>query len=1676
MDIENVPELGDWITIISDKYGTTSGRIVYRDEKLIRIRPTESRTTGVDFPLDPETGLFSEALGVQQLQIHQKRNYVHFSLQLSVLKGDELEFYSNDGKLLGTGTVDRIIATDDNDAIVLADGTTINFDFIGPPPPYDIISPMTAPAPPENNSESVAEPIEETEEEVSPEQDYVEPASLIEEIPTEEQTFDDDTQREDMFLGLLSLEKESAKRNPKVNQKLYNLTDLMLAMKNSLVVRDRAGAIRPNVPSTSYVIDTLQDVLEKNRTGDSLRAFLPVIGVKKVLYTDDPQPVEREDIVTRSDFGTLKGFSVNELRFSRDNTDDAFINYINSTLRTIEAYVPATASDTKIQYDMDVLRSQLPPTPVDGFGYDVVPDALDKQRHSISLSSDSIGTIDNRYIRLISASYIRNPKTGLLTTVAPADSGDVLSQIILSSDILKFRSPIRSSVLLWDIGASELSRRIAGLFYKNMLSRWTSQTTYDPDTVVSLSDFLSDRLPTATSFHDEHLTSILDSLGFRNLEISTTAFDPIKRVIDIGIAEWQNRYNELSKAAKAARSSANMPAITPLINDSSPLLNKETLSNDLIKAYLDRRMANENTLKTYDFNIINALVTAAGKTLGPYYFSVAAGAADAGAATTYNAESLRIQRNREIAEKAISSFKAEPDINSCEHVKEFEKVMGIRKDDQRMVLFRKFLNKYQAGQRNNFITCNICELNLVCKHEALLLNEFLNPERKDALHKSLLLEFAGPVYEGAYICKNCGQKIQELEYDTHLEFDDEGRPLVGRSVIKDEEKGSEETTADVILSDEASEKIPFTEPADIKTYLLARTIFERCGYVANLDMYKRVVNSAKDYIRERVQSQKTYEAVIMSLPPKRREVALKYETFFANNQIGILGALIVLEIQTSDINVPFPAPGCTFSRRGVPIDGDDYATVGTGTISYVACTIANIFRTDEPWSNTSWQKLVGNKRQTDTENVIKLLLSSVLCFGKSTLGPLTNVTDTYKTLLETARTRGVEDITKVSATDVLPPAFRPTPEPVDISLFAKESIQNVKNYTEKVRTGNVNEIGPFVHRRQDQLNAELIAQFYKESKSSADIEPDSVRSDSVCCFQSFSDVERAGVGVASLGIENLSAELVLQTKAAMILSRRDPAAPNCGSHIYVPWSAVTRVSDLATLDSTEYYKLFLQYCYRGPRHGGIHEFNASNICRWCGYRIPAALIDLTLGDISASGGARQKAIEKMNSERMRAAIEGLNQQNILFDKEAFDKLENAMKNFKAIIPPAPIESEQFINVLSSLGNTLGMLLPAATDDWVLFVRTMKEINERSLIEDERRDIINAFARRTDDLLALVAKKMADKLGENGYKTLLTWSSSKFDKLNFTRMFQMMSPREYVGSNAKIGATAELLTKMFKKMTYNQNISVVINNFMDTFVKQGTQIRNGYMVTRPNGYKWIRNISRNHNSLLNDIWIKSFSTVNDALVNIKDYVEGGADGDKTDIETSLDRYTAWFGSWLTVIGSEMRVGRELNEIEFQIMINWVLTSGLLALFSYESPMYAGGIDSARKELATDFHVMWVSRAIVYAVGLIETYQRTPAQIEEAINSRTEIEKAFFVKRFDDLEPELRKVELQKKKLGLGDFALNVTNVYDPNTYEALEDQRKKFGLDAMGLLIGVVAEDQRVTDSNEHRAMADEDVN
>ena len=1677
-----VPELGDWVTFLSDAYKTTSGRIIYRDGSLIRIRPTHSSHTAVDFPLNPETGLFKETLGVHEILIHEKRKDPHFSVQLSVVPGEILEFFSADGRVSAEPAIVRqVISTDKDDKIILESGAVLDFGFIGSNPPNDVLRPRAAPenvAAPENNSaEAAVEPEVELIEDVFPEIDFaLLPAALVEEIPTEERTYSDSVQREDMFVAMLSDVPEKKQRDPKIMQELYRTTDLLLAMKNSVVVRDEGGGVLAGVPSTSYIADTLQDVVEKSRSTDTLRAFLPVIAVKKVLYTDDKDAVETEDTQSRSDVSTLIDAATTGTIFTEDAVGNAFVSYIHSVLQTIVSYVPSSASSTNalIPYDMDVLRSAIPPIPVVGFPS--TGPAVNKKNEPVVLTSDSLGTINNRYVRLLTDSRLRDSKTGRAYTVAPADSGEVLSSIILSSDLLGYRRPARSSVLLWDIEASEVSRGRRVMLYPAMMHNWEAQTTYDPASLVSLKDILSEYVVATnndnTSFNTYSLTTVLDSFGLRTMEISTTAFTPVAEVVSTGLAEWDRRYAGLVAATKAAAALPETFAVPRLISSDAVLVSETTFANPILQPVVQIIQSQETSLKTYDLALVSGLLRTAAPTLGRYYYGVCGGVAPdriASLGQTYHAEVRRLNNDSEIVLKRHLDFQSAPEINPCSHVKQLEKVMNIRNDEARMLMLEKVLNTYQAGQRGNTILCGECGLDLICKHETLLLNEYLHPGRGQGLHKALLLDYAGPVFEGAYICKHCGQKIQELEYDTHLEFDDEGRPLVGRGVIAEEE--DDDVAPEIVLREDVAESIPFTG-ADRAIYHVVRTLLENCGYAAPMDVYTRVVGATQDFLKLRVPDKDNYSRLReMAIQSAKRgaPVPPPYTTFFANYEVGVIGALAVLEIQTSSIGIPFPFSGCPLSRGGFPIDGADIAVAGKGALNYVACVIAHIFRNDAPWNLTAWSPETQiPKRVAAAENAVRIAIASLLCLpsGKSTPAPLTNVTDTYNELLKVARNKDTTEIQKPSETDVLPAAFRPIATPKNMGNL--ESVQNVKKYKANVATRPVAEVAPFVKARMARLNTDLMEQFNKESVDTGLVIEASPRSDSVCCFAKLGVVATTGLGVQSLNRPNLQAELELQTNVVRMLEARDSARVNNGTHIYVPWAAKVTATTLPQLDSSRYYQIFLQYCYRGKRHGALHEYNIAGTCRWCGFTYPAELLYLTPFTITEGGStsAHRHALQEMAAKRKELATAALQNQGISFNESAFRVLEMAMKNQKAILVPEELKPEVLSRVLALMGRTLTMILPTATDEWAIFTKAMDEMSAFEVTDKERTYKLNEFSKAYDAELQSVLVKFTNVLGTKGCDRFIKRAGPFVDV-----------DMSYRGAESTLRAGRDVFVKILDIFTTGPE-TILVRNLIDIFVTQAAQIRFGYTIQKPHASKWFPKISRHHKSLLDTIWTKSYRVVLDAINVLNDLSEET----QHVVQRSLERYAGWFGNWLSILQQEIRTNVHLSVPEYRLVLQWSLVSGFMALLSENSPFYADATDSAKKVEAIRFHAGWVSDAMIVGLEHGNKYQKTAAEITEAINARAELEKAYFIKKFDDLDKDLRDIEKRKKALKIGDWAVGTLKnlfSYDANFFEFERGQRAAMGLPEFAEGVTGVAEmAMRVPVEEEsgydHRAVADED--
>jgi hypothetical protein len=1625
-----IPELGDSVTFISDVYGRTYGRIIYRDGSVIRIRPYTSSTTSVEFPLDPDTGLFLERLGVSEVIIHEKRKDPHFVVQMSFVPGEQVELFGSDGKMLSEpAIIYEVIATDEYDAIRLENGEVIDFAFLGPPAPITMIRAVEAPeeaVPPEN--EGAAAVYDEPErEDAFPELDYdLLPAALVEEIPTEERTYSDSIQREDMFIGLLTDYPSRRQKDPKVMQQLYRATDLLLALKNSVIQRAADGAPLRDATPRSYIAVSVQEAIEKQSTGAPLSSVVPVINTKKVLYVDDAADGEFRDTEIRSDIGSLVDLSNAGLKFAdfvSETSANPYIMYLNRILGISRAYVPAGPGACTLTVDQDVLRSAIPPAPVEGFVS--VPSAISKKKSEPppSLTTDFIGSISDRYVRLIGPSRIVDPGSGSVYTIMPGDTSETIANILLSNSLSAWRSQTRSSVLLWDVQASESSRGRKGKFYSELQASLSDQIILNHEHPVALAEVLGERLLPSLSYITKENVAIMDSLGMRYLEFTEDTFAPFVAATIAGISAWDRSYNRLRQQAIGSLEKPSQPALANIADKSSPLMNDTTFGNSLLKEAVTPLLEKETSLVDSDLALANNISKEAFSTLTPLWYAAAnqdsAPELLTEAENTYKAERGRIQRSTAVQRGLQKEFSSAPSINPCPHVHELEKVRGVRNDQERMLIFQKFLKTYQGGQDGNWIQCSSCAKDLVCKHELLLLNEFLNPGRGVALHKALLLEFAGPVFESAYICKNCGQKISDLEYDTHLEFDDEGRPLVGRSVL--EPVADDELDLVLASRAEAEEKIPYAG-AERNIYFNLRTLFERCGMAMSDAVYARTVLAAKSYLEKNLKDEARYEE-LRAGALKQKRVLVPYETYKAETHIKIVGALVILELQTSDVTIPIPAGGCKLSRDGFPRDGGDPGTAGTGAVSYVSCALAGIMNLNPPWSKTSWSPETRMEVRIRTIETILLgtlfsMLSLPLPKSPIIPPPIDNVTDVYKELLRAAiekrATIALDDARDARASygDKLPHAFRPLPQSIAPSGYEETPIGNVAQFERNIKEGDIEEVATLVKSRARQLTQSLIGDFHSESARGGVIVMGAGRSDSVCCFKRLGAISVSGMGVQGLDVGAAKLEEArLIDRVSSSFTRRDPALPGSGTHIMVPWSAPISTSVLPESDPSSYYKLFLKNCFRGRNYGGVHEFGSNNVCRHCEFRIPEDLLYAPGADVSETDGRRREAeVAKIMARRQEAALLAFNTQGIEINAESFRALEEQIRRRKTVPPTPPLLDIPYLQGIQNMAPLLAPLIPIAAEDWKSFISAMTEIQTKGLQKIQRLRALSEFSTRYDQRIKSV-------------QAALTAGIS--------------NPRE----------SAALLEKLalLNTITDSPIGGASARNVIQIFVTRAEQIARGFTNVHPNMIKWFHSVSRSHRELVNTIWEKEAGVTTRALASLGEFSEGEAEVVET-IRLALMRFTTWLGPWMAIWIRDFRPGVVLTEEEYILKLRWTVYIGILSLLTPSSPLYAGAPSLEAQVGAVGFMRGWLMDNISTFADTVNKYQLSPEEIRDALNARIELEKAMFINEFDKQDLEGRRLERLKKGLKIGRW--NVTDsmfTINKEGFEFAREQRARMGL-------------------------------
>ena len=484
------------------------------------------------------------------------------------------------------------------------------------------------------------------------------------------------------------------------------------------------------------------------------------------------------------------------------------------------------------------------------------------------------------------------------------------------------------------------------------------------------------------------------------------------------------------------------------------------------------------------------------------------------------------------------------------------------------------------------MTCALCTAGCVCYHEIMELEALAQPSRMDSIQKQILVRFGGERYEGKIVCKNCGQPLQDIDYDDHVEFDDNGKPITSRSVLTEEQMADVTTTR---LDTPAALTFASASQRDIADAL--QVIVDRAGIQMPEEVTRRIVRYTDLYVGARAPPPAAYEAqrakAIASASTKIKAATgtdigsvdvPTYAAVLDQLRVTALTGLVALALQTTTMEVTTPFPLCEFSRGGWPIE-PEAPKDGKGAVLYMSCVVASIQREITPWRNLSWAGLT--KLESRRAAVLKATVSglSIIVAGDPKTGPL-SFTPEVRTELVRAQTDTVarEEQALVSRRDRLTHGFRPEAMPRSVSRPGVEK-NPLPAIEAAIQSGTVAP-GLRIELRAAMQQQALATISGLHSESQGVKETQAI--DSVCCPQPLQSLQVATVGPLGKAYALLqgSNTRLWQTQAEDMLDSVEPV-----------------------VDETVYFKLFMRFCYQGPQVGRSHEFSFGNLCRQCGFSI-----------------------------------------------------------------------------------------------------------------------------------------------------------------------------------------------------------------------------------------------------------------------------------------------------------------------------------------------------------------------------------------------------------------------------------------------------------------------------------------
>ena len=1196
-------QLGDRIMIDSAKYGgQTIGTVYYRSLDLIRVKPDGVSNSLRSFDLEQidDEEKYKEEDGVRAVYVLEKRSFESFVEQQDFRVNQVISTFDSDGDLYKTY---KIIQVDkEQDAITIQEYTQeeegpseepyeLRFNFVGIEPDEDFvvisISEMI------QGDQNIEQPsnleqkyVETDVEEEVEEEDGIEIIGVIEvtrptvfrEALSYEQYIPDNLQRIDALNDFLSEIDPIMQKNPQTIRAIRILVETLFHLKQESIDYNDDGSVKgPSVHSAH----TLSELIQRS----SIPLGRPVLNVIKKFYgthKKDPfakskqesyavrEEDTKEDDIQEDEPTTYNGIFTNfELELTQMNKNiskqvsgGAAIREWNDQKVFLEKYGSSWKKKGEVEpmwkalSDSQFFRSMVPSV-TDGKVDAIIPGYIASHSMEHPPIFDNVSVAIERALATTYRKGIDRKKQVLIEN----ESAPMNSYLLFPIAARNYMGKTRTQKLAVDSGRSHLPPKTMKMLLEELGEPKEMGATSKDIVLLSVLGETLGNIPFVDYVEGLPIPSlgindamdVLEQYGVDDLELYPELVEVLLKKITLFQSQLMSSLTELRTMLKDSEAKTEQ---NPFID--TPLILEEIRSQSSLS----------DALMEYERINVSLAQSDLGKVIYlmkhfPNYFQVACGKNPVLIAKAMLESNNTTYLSQLLIANTIKSNETNagtrPKRNACTHVSDLVLIRRIKEDSERFRLLTTFYKKYQGKRNINWIDCNVCKEHLLCIHERLQLQAYLNPKEKDSIEKEIILSFSGGQFQGKYICRNCGQSIHEMEYDNHLEFDSSGKPKSGSAVLLDDDMLLEEKIDELVSVPIEPSPLPFNEH-EMKCYNIIRTLSEQAGIQLDNESYRNTVTRAVAHITKFPSSDEYAKKKKSSTG-----IYAPYQTAVARNVITSCAVFLLIEIQTKiPAYVPrFSASECADPGfGGYPLDQDKAQMQG---MKYVACVVSAIRKDETPWNETGFQKVADDvKRQSGILYYITDIMNSVIRDDiiQSQLS---------EKRLYVEKAYGMETSQKKDMifSTFLPEQLIMTPELAAKDVITPEVLAAMKD--------------------QSGLARLWIRLAHMHAKNTASLTKGLPFSETTCCMAT---IQTPGT--------------FWQTTAEQMppIGKRLLTPNQQGNFLLTNFVPRASATDVVEPNKDLYYRIFLKYCFQGEKMGHIHEPGVTNRCKWCGFQFP----------------------------------------------------------------------------------------------------------------------------------------------------------------------------------------------------------------------------------------------------------------------------------------------------------------------------------------------------------------------------------------------------------------------------------------------------------------------------------------